>query len=137
MEARKNILIFLKSITGTQYLLLVLLIAFIKYLFDYSIPIVKDIKFFDLFLINISGAFLITLNWFRTRRFLEWKYYFSLMVIFGLIHSIAFTFFETLELLNSKFYLIVKLSTIGNWIITLIISILDSNKITYEEKNDN
>ena len=137
MEVRKNILIFFKSITGTQYLLLVLLIAFIKYLLDYSIPIIKENKNFDLYLINILGAFLITLNWFRTRRFLEWKYYFTLMVIFGLIHSIAFTFFEILELLNSKFYFIVKLSTIGNWIITLIISILDSNKITYEEKNDN
>ena len=118
----------LKKITGTQYFCFIIIVSIVKFLLGYYIPIIKNIGFLDLLLINFFGCILFVLNWFRTRRFIEWKYYFFLLTIFGLIHSIGFTFFDTSDLLNSKFYFLIKLSTLGTFLITIIITILNSNK---------
>jgi hypothetical protein len=128
MEVRESFLEKLKSITGTQYILTVLLIAFFKYLLGYYVSSIINLAFFDIILINISGFILILMNWFRTRRFKEWKWYFSLLMIFGIIHSISFFYFSSEELINSSFNFLIKLSTLGVWLITLVITIFNSNK---------
>tara|TARA_R110000796_G_scaffold39386_1_gene98308 strand:- start:1521 stop:1907 length:387 start_codon:yes stop_codon:yes gene_type:complete len=128
MEVRKSFLKKLKSITGTQYILTVILIAFLKYLLGYYVSANIDVAFFDILLINISGVILILMNWFRTRRFKEWEWYFSLLMIFGIIHSIGFFYFSPEELLNSFFNVLIKLSNLGVLVITLVITISNSNK---------
>jgi hypothetical protein len=128
MEVQKSFLDKLKSITGTQYILTVLIIAFFKYLLGYYISSGINLAFFDIILINISGFIMILMNWFRTRRFKEWKWYFSLLMIFGIIHSISFFYFSSEQLVNSSFNFLIKLSTLGVWLITLVITISNSNK---------
>jgi hypothetical protein len=118
----------IKNITGTQYIISVLIIGLLKYSQEYYLPIFNNKNFIDIFLINFFGVILILINWYRSRRFVEWKYYFISLTIFGLIHSIGFTFFDSIELLNSNFFYLVKISTIGTLLITIVMTILNSNK---------
>ncbi len=106
-----------------------MIIGVLKYSQEYYLPTINNKNFLDIFLINIFGVILILLNWYRSKRFVEWKYYFISLTLFGLIHSIGFTFFSSFELLNSNFYYLVKISTIGTLLITIVITILNSNKL--------
>lgn len=128
MEVRESILMRLKSICGVQYILIVLIILFIKYSLGYYVSGSRNISFMAVLFGNALSIFNLIISLFRAYRFKEWKLYFSLLIIIGFIHSIGWNFFSSDELMSSHFYSLVKIATLSNIIILITLTISNSNK---------
>ncbi|MCH1485763.1 MAG: hypothetical protein L7T60_06005 [Flavobacteriaceae bacterium] len=128
MEVRKSILTRLKSISGAQYILIVLTVSIIKYSLGFYVSGSRNITFLAVLLGNALSIFSLAISFFRAYRFKEWKIYFSLLIIIGIIHSIGWNFFSTDELMNSHFYSLVKIATLLSLIILITLTISNSNK---------
>ena len=128
MEVRKSILIRLKSISGAQYILIVLAVSIIKYSLGFYVSGGRNITFLAILFGNVLSIFHLTISLFRSYRFKEWKLYFSLLIIIGVIHSIGWNMFSIEELVNSQFYNLVKIATLSSWLILLTLTISNSNK---------
>ena len=128
MEVRKSILKRLKCISGTQYILIVLAVSTIKYSLGFYVSGGKNITFLAVLFGNALSIFSLVISFFRAYRFKEWKIYFSLLIIIGIIHSIGWNFFSTDELMSSHFYSFVKIATLLGLIILITLTISNSNK---------
>ena len=128
MEVRESILMRLKSISGTQYISIVLIVLIIKYSLGYYVSGSRDISFLAILFGNVLSIFHLTISLFRAYRFKEWKLYFSLLIIIGVIHSVGWNLFSMEELINSQFYNFVKIATLSSWLILLTLTISNSNK---------
>ena len=128
MEVRKSILTRLKSISGAQYILIVLTVSIIKYSLGFYVSGSRNITFLAVLFGNALSIFSLTISFFRAYRFKEWKIYFSLLIIIGIIHSIGWNFFSTDELMSSHFYSLVKIATLLSLIILITLTISNSNK---------
>lgn len=128
MEVRESILMRLKSISGTQYISIVLIVLIIKYSLGYYVSGSRNISFLAILFGNVLSIFYLTISLFRAYRFIEWKLYFPLLIIIGVIHSVGWNLFSMEELINSQFYNLVKIATLSSWLILLIMTISNSNK---------
>ncbi len=128
MEVQKSILKRLKSISGTQYISIVLIGAIIKYSLGFYVAGGRNITFLAVLFGNALSIFSLAISFFRAYRFKEWKIYFSLLTIIGIIHSIGWNFFSTDELTSSHFYSLVKIATLLSLIILITLTISNSNK---------
>lgn len=128
MEVRESILMRLKSISGVQYISIVLIVLIIKYSLGYYVSGSRNIHFLAILFGNVLSIFHLTISLFRSYRFKEWKLYFSLLIIIGVIHSIGWNMFSIEELVNSQFYNLVKIATLSSWLILLTLTISNSNK---------
>ena len=128
MEVRKSILTRLKSISGAQYILIVLTVSIIKYSLGFYVSGSRNITFLAVLFGNALSIFSLVISFFRAYRFKEWKIYFSLLIIIGIIHSIGWSFFSTDELMSSHFYSLVKIATLLSLIILITLTISNSNK---------
>ena len=128
MEVQKSILTRLKSISGAQYILIVLVVSIIKYSLGFYVSGGRNITFLAVLFGNALSIFSLVISFFRAYRFKEWKIYFSLLIIIGIIHSIGWNFFSTDELMSSHFYSLVKTATLLSIIILITLTISNSNK---------
>jgi hypothetical protein len=121
----------LKQINGTLFIITIIIIAFLKSLFGFYVSSsnIYSLGILDNILLLISAILLITLIYFRAKRFIEWKIYIFSYVVCSLIHQGAF-FSNTnvISLENSDIYFYVKLGTLGSCIIVLLLTFNDSNK---------
>ena len=120
----------LKQIKGTLFIITLIIITFLKSLFGYYVSSsnIYSLSILDNVLLFISGILLITLVYFRAKRFIEWKIYFFSYVVCSLIHQLAlFSNTNVISLENSDFYFYVKSATLGSWIIVLLLTFNDSN----------
>lgn len=128
MEVQKSILIRLKSISGTQYISMVLIAAIIKYSLGFYVSGGRNIPFVAIFFGNALSVFHLIISLFRAYRFREWKLYFSLFIIIGFIHSFGWNFFSAYELTISHFYSIIKIATLLAFVMLVTITISNSDK---------
>tara|TARA_B110000014_G_C20029763_1_gene534698 strand:- start:355 stop:693 length:339 start_codon:yes stop_codon:yes gene_type:complete len=85
----------LRLISGKLYILSVLFIASFKAIQGYFKPL-SNLTIVDSLLILITALILLVINWFRARRFKNWKSYFFTYLIF----SILYTYSENSNLQN-------------------------------------
>lgn len=128
MEVQKSILIRLKSISGVQYILIVLIVSIIKYSLGFYVSGVRNISFLAVLFGNTLSIFYLIISLFRAYRFKEWELYSSLLIIIGIIHSIGWNFFSKDELMSSHFYILVNIATLLSIIILVTLTISNSNK---------
>jgi len=77
---------------------------------------------------NILSIFQLIISLFRAYRFKDWKLYFTLLIFIGVIHSIGYSLFPMEVLINSRFYIVVKITTLASLLIFAILTISNSNK---------
>ena len=67
----------LKQINGTLFIITIIIIAFLKSLFGFYVSSsnIYSLGILDNILLLISAILLITLIYFRAKRFIEWKIY--------------------------------------------------------------
>lgn len=128
MEVQKGVLRSLKSISGAQYILIVLIVSITRYSLGFYVSGDRNIPFLAVLFGNALSIFYLIISLFRAYRFKEWKIYFSLLIIIGIIHSIGWNFFSTDELTSSHFYSLVKIATLLSLIILITLTISNSNK---------
>lgn len=128
MEVQKSILKRLKSISGTQYISIVLIAAIIKYSLGFYVAGGRNISQIAIFFGNALSIFHLIISLFRAYRLREWKLYFSLFIIIGFIHSIGWNFFTADELISSHFYSIIKIATLLAIVMVVTLTISNSNK---------
>ncbi len=128
MEVQKSILLRLTSISGAQYILIGLIVSIIKYSLGFYVSGGRNIPFLAVLFGNALSIFFLIISLFRAYRFKEWKIYFVLLIIIGIIHSIGWNFFSTDELMSSHFYSLIKIATLLSFIILITLTISNSNK---------
>jgi hypothetical protein len=120
----------LNQINGSLYFTAIIIIASIKFLFGYYISSsnIYSLTIFDNILFFITAILLITLTYYRAKRFLKWKQYFFSHLFCSLIHQLAlFNNANVISLESSDFYTYAKLATIGSWVVILLLTFNDSN----------
>lgn len=128
MEVQQSILIKLKSINGKQYLLIGLFVIFLKYSLDFYITGSRNISLLAVIMGNILSIFQLIISLFRAYRFKDWKLYFTLLIFIGVIHSIGYNLFPIEVLINSRFNILVKITTLVSLLIFALLTISNSNK---------
>lgn len=77
-----------------------------------TLEMINSNYLYELLFVDFIVCLILVYYWFKKKwriSSLEFKFYFILIIIYGLIHSICFTFSEFTDLLNSKFYKILIL----------------------------
>lgn len=128
MEVQESILIKLKSINGKQYLLIGLFVIFLKYSLGFYITGSRNISLSAVIMGNILSIFQLIISLFRAYRFKDWKLYFTLLIFIGVIHSIGYNLFPIEVLINSRFNILVKITTLASLLIFALLTISNSNK---------
>ena len=117
----------LKKLSGGYFFIYILLIALFKSTMGYFILSGLEYGLMDNLLLLLSAVSSLILVWQRAKRFNEVCLYFSAYVLISLIHSVG-NQFQPENLINSNFNVLIKISTIGSWIVVLLLTFNNSNK---------
>lgn len=117
----------LKKLSGGYFFIYILLIALFKSTMGYFILSGLEYGLIDNLLLLLSAVSSLILVWQRAKRFNEVYLYFSAYVLISLIHSVG-NQFQPENLINSNFNVLIKISTIGSWIVVLLLTFNNSNK---------
>jgi hypothetical protein len=120
----------LNHINGSLYFTAIIILASLKSFFGYYISSsnIYSLTILDNIYLFITAILLITLTYYRAKRFLQWKQYFFSYLFCSLIHQLAvFNNTNVISLESSDFYTYVKLATLGSWVVMLLLTFNDSN----------